>query len=165
MILNTKVKSTDVTLLKDTKVIERKGYISINYGNNSIDDNDEICFTSELELEDGLLTLEIKIGFSYKRSCVRCLNISSNNETNELSSKVNIYEENDFEINHDDEYFDLEPIISEMIIDKMQNNFICDVQCKGLCTNCGINLTIESCNCEEKNLKESPFSSLSQLDL
>ena len=90
MILNTKVKSTDVTLLKDTKVIERKGYISINYGNNFIDDNDEICFTSELELEDGLLTLEIKIGFSYKRSCVRCLNISSNNETNELSSKVNI---------------------------------------------------------------------------
>ncbi len=72
MILNTKVKSTDVTLLKDTKVIKRKGYISINYGNNFIDDNDEITFISELELEDGLLALEIKIGFTYKRSCVRC---------------------------------------------------------------------------------------------
>ena len=165
MILNTKVKSKDLIMLKDTKVIERKGYILINYGNNFIDDNDEITFISELELEDGLLALEIKIGFTYKRSCVRCLNLSSNNETNELSSKINIYEENDFEINHNDEYFDLEPIISEMIIDKMQNNFICNVQCKGLCTHCGINLTKESCNCEEKNLKESPFSSLSQLDL
>ena len=165
MILNTKVKSKDLIMLKDTKVIERKGYILINYGNNFIDDNDEITLFSELELENGLLAIAIKIEFSYKRSCVRCLNLSSNNETNELSSKINIYEENDFEINHNDEYFDLEPIISEMIIDKMQNNFICDVQCKGLCTNCGINLTIESCNCEEKNLKESPFSSLSQLDL
>jgi len=112
-----------------------------------------------------LLALEIKIGFTYKRSCVRCLNLSSNNETNELSSKVNIYEENDFELNHDDEYFDLEPIISEMIIDKMQNNFICDIKCKGLCAYCGNNLTKKACNCEEKNLKESPFSSLSQLDL
>ena len=27
------------------------------------------------------------------------------------------------------------------------------------------NLTKKACNCEEKNLKESPFSSLSQLDL
>ena len=165
MILNTKVKSKDLIMLKDTKVIERKGYILINYGNNFIDDNDEITLFSELELENGLLAIAIKIEFSYKRSCVRCLNLSSNNETNELSSKINIYEENDFEINHNDEYFDLEPIISEMIIDKMQNNFICNVECKGLCTNCGINLTKKSCNCEEKNLKESPFSSLSQLDL
>ena len=165
MILNTKVKSTDVTLLKDTKVIERKGYISINYGTNFIDDNDEITLFSELDLENSLLAIAIKINFSYKRSCVRCLNLSSSNDINELSSKVNIYEENDYEFNHDDEYFDLEPIISELIIDKMQNNFICDVQCKGLCTHCGINLSIESCNCEEKNLKESPFSSLSQLDL
>ena len=165
MILNTKVKSKDLIMLKDTKVIERKGYILINYGNNFIDDNDEITLFSELELENGLLAIAIKIEFSYKRSCVRCLNLSSNNETNELSSKINIYEENDFEINHNDEYFDLEPIISEMIIDKMQNNFICNFQCKGLCTHCGINLTKESCNCEEKNLKESPFSSLSQLDL
>ena len=165
MILNTKVKSKDLIMLKDTKVIERKGYILINYGNNFIDDNDEITLFSELELENGLLAIAIKIEFSYKRSCVRCLNLSSNNETNELSSKINIYEENDFEINHNDEYFDLEPIISEMIIDKMQNNFICNVECKGLCTNCGINLTKKSCDCEEKNLKESPFSSLSQLDL
>ena len=65
-----------------------------------------------------LIYASIKIDFSYKRICVRCLNPSSNNEINELSSKVNIYEENDYELNHDDEYFDLEPIISEMIIDK-----------------------------------------------
>ena len=59
MILNTKVKSKDLIMLKDTKVIERKGYILINYGNNFIDDNDEITLFSELELENGLLAKEI----------------------------------------------------------------------------------------------------------
>ena len=165
MILDTKVKSKDLTQYNDSTVINRNGYIPINYGNNFIDKNDEVNLSSELELKDGLLSVDIKIDFTYKRSCVRCLNLSNNSEINELSSKVNIYEENDFELSHDDEYFDLEPIISEMIIDKMQNNFICNVECKGLCTNCGINLTKKSCDCEEKNLKESPFSSLSQLDL
>ena len=165
MILDAKVKSTDQTIFKDKKIIERKGYLPINYGNNFIDNSDEITLFTELEFQDNLLSVKIKIDFSYKRICVRCLNPSSNNEINELSSKVNIYEENDYELNHDDEYFDLEPIISEMIIDKMQNNFVCSNECKGLCTYCGINLTKKTCNCEEKNLKESPFSSLSQLDL
>ena len=125
MILDAKVKSTDQTIFKDKKIIERKGYLPINYGNNFIDNSDEITLFTELEFQDDLLSVQIKIDFSYKRICVRCLNPSSNNEINELSSKVNIYEENDYELNHDDEYFDLEPIISEMIIDKMQNNFVC----------------------------------------
>ena len=165
MILDAKVKSTDQTIFKDKKIIEGKGYLPISYGNNFIDNSDEITLFTELEFQDDLLSVLIKIDFSYKRICVRCVNPSTNNEINELSSKVNIYEENDYELNHDDEYFDLEPIISEMIIDKMQNNFICDIKCKGLCAYCGNNLTKKACNCEEKNLKESPFSSLSQLDL
>ena len=136
MILDAKVKSTDQTIFKDKKIIERKGYLPINYGNNFIDNSDEITLFTELEFQDDLLSVQIKIDFSYKRICVRCLNPSSNNEINELSSKVNIYEENDYELNHDDEYFDLEPIISEMIIDKMQNNFVCSNECKGLCTYC-----------------------------
>ena len=145
MILDTKVKSTDQTIFKDKKIIERKGYLPINYGNNFIDNSDEITLFTELEFQDDLLSVLIKIDFSYKRICVRCLNPSSNNEINELSSKVNIYKENDYELNHDDEYFDLEPIISEMIIDKMQNNFVCSNECKGLCTYCGIKIGRASC--------------------
>ena len=87
MILDTKVKSTDLTQYKDSKVIKRKGYIPINYGNNFIDENDEVKLSSELELNDGLLSVAIKIDFTYKRSCVRCLNLSNNSEINELSSK------------------------------------------------------------------------------
>ena len=63
------------------------------------------------------------------------------------------------------EYFDLSPFISEIIIEKMDINFVCSQKCKGLCSFCGINKNNLSCNHNEKNSKESPFSSLSQLDL
>ena len=61
--------------------------------------------------------------------------------------------------------FDLSPFISEIIIEKMDINFVCSQKCKGLCSFCGINKNNLSCNHNEKNSKESPFSSLSQLDL
>ena len=65
----------------------------------------------------------------------------------------------------DTEYETSKDSLSNYVCSPMQNNFICDIKCKGLCAYCGNNLTKKACNCEEKNLKESPFSSLSQLDL
>ena len=64
MILDTKVKSSDLTIFKDKKSIEREGYLPINYGNNFIDENDEIKLFTEHELEDDLLSVVIKIEFS-----------------------------------------------------------------------------------------------------
>ena len=72
---------------------------------------------------------------------------------------------NDYEINFDREYVDIEPFISEIIIDNLDTLYICSNKCKGLCGICGNNMNKIKCSCEEKNLKESPFSSLSQLDL
>ena len=65
MILDTKVKSKDLTQYNDSTVIKRNGYIPINYGNNFIDKNDEVNLSSELELKDGLLSVDIKIDFTY----------------------------------------------------------------------------------------------------
>ena len=53
MILDTKVKSTDLTQYKDSKVIKRKGYIPINYGNNFIDENDEVKISRSEERRVG----------------------------------------------------------------------------------------------------------------
>ena len=54
---------------------------------------------------------------------------------------------------------------SYIIYIKHYKYYICSNKCKGLCGVCGNNMNKIKCNCEEKNLKESPFSSLSQLDL
>ena len=165
MKLNTKIKSIDLITLKDKLYINREGTFPINYGNNSIDDNEQINFHSEIELIEDRLSFLIDVKFKYYRSCGRCLTISNNDDRSSSMITLNINDENDYEINYDDEYYDLSPFISEMILEKMDINYICEQKCKGLCSFCGINLNKLSCNHKEKNLKESPFSSLSQLDL
>ena len=165
MKLNTKIKSIDLMSSTDKIYFESEGTFPINFGNNFIDDNEQINFHSEIELNEGMLSFLIEVNFKYHRNCGRCLTISSNKERNSLTTILNINEENDYEINYDDEYFDLASFISEIIIEKMDINFVCSQKCKGLCSFCGINKNNLSCNHNEKNSKESPFSSLSQLDL
>ena len=165
MKLNTKIKSIDLISSKDKIHFNSEGTFPINYGNNFIDDNEQIHFYSEIELIERKLTLSIDINFKYKRNCGRCLTNSNNDDKSTSLITLNLNEENDYEINYDDEYYDLSPFISEMIIEKMDLNYVCEQKCKGLCSFCGINLNKFSCNHKEKNLKESPFSSLSQLDL
>ena len=71
---------------------------------------------------------------------------------------------NDFELpeynNFIEKYNELRTIIS-----KMEFTNICKKDCKGLCSLCGKNQNKYVCSHDEKNIKESPFSSLSELDL
>ena len=165
MKLNTKIKSIDLISSKDKIHFDSEGKFPINYGNNFIDENELINFHSEIELFDGRLSFSIYVNFKYQRNCGRCLTISNNDDKSSSLITLNLNEENDYDINYDDEYYDLAPFISEMIIEKMEINYVCEQKCKGLCSFCGINLNKLSCSHKEKNLKESPFSSLSQLDL
>ena len=73
--------------------------------------------------------------------------------------------DNDFDINFKDENIDLQPIISEKIIDNISLITLCMKDCNGLCVVCGKEQNSSVCQHREKNLKESPFSSLSELDL
>tara|TARA_B100000676_G_C18083227_1_gene852890 strand:+ start:3992 stop:4489 length:498 start_codon:yes stop_codon:yes gene_type:complete len=165
MKLNTIIKSTDLISSKDKVIFNSLGNFVINYGNNFIDEDEEIKLQAEVELVDNIISLLIDINFSYKRHCGRCLKVSSFKDSNTFMTRLNIKEDNDYEINFEDDYYDLSPFISESIIEKMDINFICDIKCRGLCSSCGANLNKLTCNCSEKNIKESPFSSLSQLDL
>ena len=165
MKLNTKIKSIDLISSKDKIYLDSEGTFPINYGNNFINDNEKINFYSEIELIEGQLSFLIDVKFKYQRNCGRCLTISNSDDRSSSTITLNIIDENDYEINYEDEFYDLSPFISEMIIEKMDINYICEQKCKGLCSFCGINLNKVSCNHREKNSKESPFSSLSQLDL
>ena len=165
MKLNTKVKSIDLISSKDKIHFNSEGTFPVNYGNNFIDENEQINFYSEIEMIEGRLSFSIDVNFKYQRNCGRCLTNSNNDDKSSSLITLNLNEENDNEINYEEEYYDLSPFISEMIIEKMDINYVCEQKCKGLCSFCGINLNKFSCNHKEKNLKESPFSSLSQLDL
>ena len=38
--------------------------------------------------------------------------------------------------------------------------FLCSEDCKGLCSNCGINLNLGTCTCHEEEEVTNPFSAL-----
>ena len=75
-----------------------------------------------------------------------------------INFSLNLNTENDYELNLDSEFVDFEPFISEMIIDKLEINYLCKINCKGLCSDCGLNMNKNDCNHEEKKLKEKESS-------
>ena len=165
MQFDSKIKTIDIVNSSTPLVINLSGKFEISYANHFTDEKDFVNTILEISIEDSILNIDINLEFSYQSECVRCLSKKENKMKNSKSFKLNIDIENDYEINFDNEYIDIEPFISEIIIDNLDTLYICSNKCKGLCGLCGNNMNEIKCNCEEKNLKESPFSSLSQLDL
>ena len=85
--------------------------------------------------------------------------------SNAFNKNLSTNSENDYDIDINNEIIDVLSIVSEAIISKMEFTNICKKDCKGLCSLCGKNQNKYVCSHDEKNIKESPFSSLSELDL
>ena len=120
----------------------------------------------ELANQDILYVLiELNIYFTVDSECSRCLKISTNDKETLIKEKIYLKNENDYDIDFKEETIDVHPIISEKIIDNISLINLCKIDCNGLCVICGLEQNTTVCKHEEKNLKESPFSSLSELDL
>ncbi len=103
MKLNTKIKSIDLISSKDKIQFDNEGTFPINFGNNFIDENEQIKFQSEIELIEDRLSFSIDVNFRYQSNCGRCLTASNNEDRSSFSTTLNIKEDNDYEINYDDE--------------------------------------------------------------
>lgn len=113
-------------------------------------------------INDGVY-LNAKISYEYIENCARCLTEFSEKQENILSAKIieksnqQIEEEND-----DDEiiiYYDgknseleIEGAILACIDLSLPIASICSENCKGLCTICGIDLNVESCDCKHEDV-------------
>ena len=60
------------------------------------------------------------------------------------------------------EQIDISVFIREIMQLSTPMKILCGESCKGLCSNCGVNLNIKSCNCTSRK-KRSPFEKLDQL--
>ena len=165
MQFDSKIKTIDIVNSSTPLVINLSGKFEISYANHFTDEKDFVNTILEIFIEDSILNIAINLKLSYQSECARCLSKKANKMKNSRLFKLNVDVENDYEINFDSQYVDLEPFISEIIIDNLDTLYTCNIECKGLCGICGNNMNKFKCNCEEKKLKESPFSSLSQLDL
>lgn len=99
-------------------------------------------------------------------SCSRCLSDVEIPINLEIKT-VLVKEDN---VSWDDEFdsfvidgnkIDLVNIASYEILQILPMQILCDDECEGLCSSCGINLNYEECNCEEHT--DSRFDILKQL--
>lgn len=52
----------------------------------------------------------------------------------------------------DDAVLDLAPLLRDEVLLAMAQGVLCQVQCKGLCPECGVNLNHESCDCSAHHI-------------
>ena len=163
--LNT-IFSLDKVLNTNTDLnIEEKGTLNIKYSGTVSSKESDAIMTGLLTRDGDYILIELMVKFQINSECSRCLKISKQEKEAYIDEKLYIKKDNDFDINFKDENIDLQPIISEKIIDNISLITLCMKDCNGLCVVCGKEQNSSVCQHREKNLKESPFSSLSELDL
>ena len=55
---------------------------------------------------------------------------------------------------------DLTDAVRDALLLELPYRFLCSEDCKGLCPNCGVNLNLGSCTCQEGGEVTNPFSAL-----
>ena len=163
--LNTFIHIADLKYQKNILNHESNGYLEIKYFSNETNNKNEIILNAKITKEIEAFEINIEIKFTYTNECSRCLTKNNKENHAELNKSFSLASNNDYDINFNKDSIDILPIVSELIIAKMEFEDKCNKDCKGLCYICGNNQNEYKCTHKEKNLKESPFSSLSELDL
>ncbi|MDB0017257.1 YceD family protein [Acidimicrobiia bacterium] len=145
--------------------IDEKGLLNIKYSGTASSNNSNALMTGFITRDGDYVLIELSIYFTVDSECSRCLKISTKDKNTVIKEKIYLKSENDYDIDFKEESIDVQPIISEKIIESMSLINLCKIDCNGLCVVCGVEQNSTVCKHEEKNLKESPFSSLSELDL
>ena len=163
--LNTLIELNEIKYQNNNLKFKSCGYLDIKYFGNETNKENEIDLTVEITKEIESLNLNLNLNFSYFSECSRCLNIKNKQDKASFNKNLSTSSENDYDIDINNETIDVLSIVSEVIISKMDFSNLCKKDCKGLCYLCGKNQNKQICSHDEKNIKESPFSSLSELDL
>jgi len=163
--LNTYIMIQDAKYQKNTVKHTSNGYLDIKYFGNETTKENEINLDVEVTREIDSYKFKVIVNFSYINECSRCLNKVHNKDKASFDRSFSEFLPNDYDVNFEEEHVDLLPIISEIIINKMHFNKTCIKDCKGLCYICGKDQNQYICSHKEKKVKESPFSSLSELNL
>ncbi|MEQ9618722.1 MAG: DUF177 domain-containing protein [Deltaproteobacteria bacterium] len=128
-------------------------------------------FDIDLEVTRVLREVSVlgKISFSIEAPCSRCLEAVRLDFMPEIkllispSDKIRDEEDLDHETYSGDEV-DLGNYLREQIAITLPVKVICSDDCKGLCTNCGINLNQELCGCDKEWI-DPRFAALKKLKI
>ena len=119
----------------------------------------DISFTTpfglvgEIKNISGVLYLELECTVSFTTQCARCLECVDVEHTFHISERFSKVESADDEIILlDSGNIDLSDVVDRAFVGSIPINYLCSEDCKGLCSQCGINLNKESCSCAEDNI-------------
>lgn len=107
----------------------------------------------------GALLVTGTVEGSAKTSCARCLAPFGFPITGEIEGYYLLAQDEDapedmdddeFEYLPEDKVIDLGPLIKAAVLLELPLVPLCDDDCKGICPNCGVDLNVGPCSCEEK---------------
>jgi uncharacterized protein len=98
------------------------------------------------------LLLNGTIKVSVAMQCSRCLESFDYKVETDFTEELSNKDSGDDIVSFEGDTIDLTDIIINNILLSLPMKAICDLNCKGLCPNCGTNLNIKECNCTGNDL-------------
>lgn len=92
--------------------------------------------------------VEGEVAFTLRGECTRCLKDTANLYTAEFGEQVD--DENDGGYSVYNDVIDLTKIVNDAVLMNIPLSFLCDEECKGLCSGCGTNLNDAQCKCKKQ---------------
>lgn len=130
--------------------------------------NKTIIFNGDFfKVEDSILLTGI-VKYSYAETCARCLTEFENTSETKFeavvgrSQEIEEDESDEIKLVIEDGCVNLDETIKQMIYLSMPMKAVCKADCKGICPNCGVNLNVEKCKCEN-NITDPRFEKLKNL--
>ncbi|MBO5944544.1 MAG: DUF177 domain-containing protein, partial [Clostridia bacterium] len=111
-----------------------------------------IAVSGKIENNTGIVSLSGIAKFSATVVCSRCAEGFKKDfqvDIEHLLAKKLVNGDNDDYIVVEDSMLDLSSLVCEDIIFSLPLRFLCDEECKGLCSKCGKNLNDGPCDCKK----------------
>ena len=125
----------------------------------------DISLTGEIYKVDDSVSLVGSLKYKFSDECARCLkefdNIVETNFNAIIVQKEDT-ESDEIQLVTTDGNIKMDETIKQLIHLSMPMKSLCDKDCKGICPNCGANLNMENCQCENNTI-DPRFSKLKDL--
>lgn len=154
-----------------TKTIEGEIHKDkVDFPNLEINLGYPIKFNGVLYRASTYAALDLRINFKIKTECDRCLRpLEEDIDTQLFGKLVSSYDERKEEDEELEDPFvlendrlDLQPYILEQVVASIPMKSLCEDDCKGLCQTCGVDLNIETCDCDN-NIIDPRLEKLKEL--
>lgn len=102
------------------------------------------------------------VATEFKVSCYRCLEGWRSERSIRLDRTVRHLPDGDGYTLAEDGWMELDGIVVDEVVLSLPTAPLCDEDCRGICSGCGIHLNAAACECVDE-VRQSPFSVLSEL--